>query len=648
MTRLGPHGIEGLRDISQLFWSTASGYVRSRIVLALALIVVSSVITALAPLALKFVVDGFTDQAAIRGLSIFVLVAIYIAAQWLGRVLADIRTLVHGQADRRLYRKLSDRLFAHVMHLPMRFHLERQTGAVNETLSNGLQGTVAFVLVKLDRPIFLLLFLVAVACYGAAFTYGAMRITKAARGASTAQIEARAVMTDSILNYETVKYFTAEPVVRQRLDAALGRTEFEWLRFYRSRTLNGFLVSTIFATFLGVTIFYAAREVMNGRMTVGDFVLVNTYMIQLVTPIEQIGYAMQSLSQGYAFLEKMLDLFREKTEEPNRDSFSARPHAHLLYGPHPRPSPSNRDGIGVRNPAVGGAGASSGAGEAFELRSFSVVEGRGEGESKEHGATGALTFENVSASYGRDRTILKDVSFHVPAGRTLGIVGSSGAGKTSIIRLLFRLYEPTAGRILADGKPISEMPLDLLRSAIAVVPQDTVLFNESIGYNIGFGRMGSAQAEIEQAAKVAHLHEFVSKLPEGYNTKVGERGLKLSGGEKQRVAIARAALKRPRIYVFDEATSSLDSRTEQEILTNIRELSRHATTLIIAHRLSTVTYADEIVVLHGGSIEERGTHASLLALNGRYAELWKAQQPRREDGNHSPYTPLQQLERGIG
>jgi ABC-type transport system involved in Fe-S cluster assembly fused permease/ATPase subunit len=612
MTNSEPRQLAGFREVARLFWSTASSYVRRRIGLALVLIVTSSAITALAPVALKFVVDGFTGHATIGGLSVLALVGLYILSQWLGRVIGDLRTLIHGQADRRMYRTLSDRLFSHVMSLPLRFHLERQTGAVNETLSNGLQGfqmvlqtsiytllpvivqlgTVAFVLVKIDQPIFLALFIVAIGCYGTAFAYGAMRITRTARGASSAQVEARAVMTDSILNYETVKYFTAEPIVRERLDSALGRTEFEWLRFYKSRMLNGFLVSTIFASFLGVTIFYAARQVMSGAMTVGDFVLVNTYMIQLVMPLEMIGYAMQSLSQGYAFLEKMLDLFREKTEPET--------------GPQPVDENSHPAASLSPSPALGGGG------------------------SEEPGP-GELAFENVQVSYQADRMILRDVTFNVPPGHTLGIVGSSGSGKTSTIRMLFRLYEPDSGRILLDGVPIAEIPLASLRSAIAVVPQDTVLFNESIGYNIGFGRIGSTQAEIEQAAEVAHLHHFIAKLPEGYRTRVGERGLKLSGGEKQRVSIARAALKRPRIYVFDEATSSLDSRTEHEILKNIRDLSRHATTLIIAHRLSTVVHADEIVVMDEGSIVERGTHAALLALNGRYAELWRAQQPKKEE-----------------
>ena len=239
---------------------------------------------------------------------------------------------------------------------------------------------------------------------------------------------------------------------------------------------------------------------------------------------------------------------------------------------------------------------------------------------------GSLEFDSVAVSYRADRIILNGVSFRVAAGKTLGIVGTSGAGKSTIVRLVTRLLEVDCGRILLDGVPILEMPLPAVRQAIAVVPQDTVLFNDTIGYNIAFGKHGCTHQEIEEAARVAHLHEFIMSLPDGYETQVGERGVKLSGGEKQRVSIARAALKHPRIFVFDEATSSLDSKTEQQILRNLREISSTHTTLVIAHRLSTVIHADEIVVLDGGAVAERGTHPSLLELNGRYAALWHAQQ----------------------
>jgi ATP-binding cassette, subfamily B, heavy metal transporter len=373
-------------------------------------------------------------------------------------------------------------------------------------------------------------------------------------------------MTDSILNYETVKYCTAETVVQGRVGRALVETEERWVGFYRRYAYNGLAVATIFAGFLAVTILYAAHEVQAARLTIGSFVLVNTYMLQVVRPVEQLGYAMQSLSQGLAFLEKMIQLFRENPEP----QFS-----------------------GVAYPSA---------------------------------APGRLEFHGVGVSYRADRLILSDVSFCLQAGKTLGIVGGSGGGKSTLVRLLVRLVEPDAGCILLDGTSISELSLSTLRQAVAVVPQDTVLFNDTIGYNIAFGKAGSTQAEVEDAARLAYLHDFIISLPDGYDTKVGERGIKLSGGEKQRVSIARAAIKRPRIYVFDEATSSLDSKTEREILRNLGEISRFSTTLVIAHRLSTVVHADEIVVLEGGTIVERGNHVSLIRQNGQYAKLWEAQQ----------------------
>jgi ABC-type transport system involved in Fe-S cluster assembly fused permease/ATPase subunit len=485
-------------------------------------------------------------------------------------------------------RMLSERLFAHVMRLPLRFHLERQTGAISQALSNGLSGyqmvlhtlvftilpvatelgTIVVVLSRLDHPAFLGLFSGAIVAYAMVFWYAAYTIVAAAHAASDSQVNAVAVMTDSILNYETVKYFTAESVVQERVSRALTQTEDGWVGFYRRYAYNGLGVATIFAGFLAVTILYAAREVQAGQMTVGSFVLVNTYMLQVVRPVEMLGYAMQNLSQGLAFLGKMFEIFRERAEPPAGDI----------------------------SPAGGGAG------------------------------PGRLDFEAVGVSYRSDRVILKDVSLTVPAGKTLGVVGGSGAGKSTLVRLLVRLIEPDTGRILLDGTSIGDLPLQAVRQAIAVVPQETVLFNDTIGYNIAFGKAGSTQAEVEHAARLAHLHDFIMSLPDGYETRVGERGVKLSGGEKQRVSIARAAIKRPRIYVFDEATSSLDSNTEREILRNLREISRFSTTLVIAHRLSTVVHADEIVVLEGGTIVERGSHAALLRQNGRYASLWEAQQ----------------------
>ena len=580
------------REVAALMWSQTSGFVRKRLILALSLVIASSIAVALAPMILKFIVDRL---AAARDPSSVVhpawLIGLYVFSIWVSRTLGAARGFFHAQADRRMYRSVSDQVFSHVMHLPLRFHLERQTGAINEILTNGLQGyqmvfqhavytllpvivelgTVVLILMSLNQSEFLGLFAIALACYGVAFTRGVMSIGSAARTASSAQVEARAIMTDGLLNYETVKYFTAEPMLRERFGEAQQKTESSWVRLFRNRMLGDIAVGSIFAGFLAVTALYAAHRVQQGTMTVGDFVLVTTYVSQLVRPIELLGIASLQFSQGFVFLERMVDLLKQS--------------------PEPR---SNDQNLRIEGP-------------------------------------GALVFDRVAVAYRRERQVLKGVSFTIDAGQTVAVVGSSGAGKSTLLRLLVRLIEADDGEILLDGMPIKQLPLLKLRQAIAVVPQETFLFDDTIGRNIAFGRWGSSQAQVEQAAKLACLHEFISSLPDGYNTRVGERGIKLSGGEKQRVSIARAVLKQPRVFVFDEATSSLDSHTEREILRGFREISQRTTTLVIAHRLSTIAHADKIIVLEEGVAIEQGTHDELISSAGRYATLWFTQHAQAKE-----------------
>lgn len=581
-----PAGMFRLREILVLLGRETTPLVRRRLAWVLLLVVISAMLTALGPVALKLLVDGFTGQGRDFVISPLLLVALYALSQWLARIAGEVRGLMYRRIQRRMFRTMSERLFAHLMHLPLRFHLERHTGAVGETLTNGLEGlqlvlnqvvvtvlpvtvelaTVLVVLARMAPPQFVVLFCGALILYTGAFGYSAAAVSRSARKASAARVEAGAAITDGLLNYETVKYFTAESMVQERVGKALARSETEWLTFSRLFARNGVLVASIYAAFLAATTACATTDVLHGHMTIGDFVLVNTYMLQLVRPVEMLGNAMQSCSQGLAMLEQLTHLFREA----------------------PETSPGTR-----------------------------VASGTG---------PGTLEFNRVSLSYRKDRPVLRDISFRIAPRRTLGIVGPSGSGKSTLVRLLVRLLEPDDGQILLDSVPISDLGLPQLRGAIAVVPQDTVLFNDTLAYNIGFGSAHATLSDIQQAARIAHLHEFVTSLPDGYDTRVGERGLKLSGGERQRVSIARAVLKSPRIYVFDEATSSLDSQTEQEILAGLREIARHSSTLVIAHRLSTVLHADEILVLEHGRIIERDSHARLLCQNGRYAALWRVQQ----------------------
>lgn len=581
--------LPAVRELTNIIWLSASPFVKRRVIATLFLITAASVLTALGPIALKSVVDGFASQSSDYRHS-FLLIGLYVLSQFTSRAIDEVRGFLYARAERRMFRTLSERMFAHVMRLPMHYHMDRETGAIAQILDNGLQGyqlvlnhlvfavlpgtvqlvTALLVLLYFYHTMFLAAFCVGVVSFISAFAIFAIRIADAAGCAADANVASTGAMTDAILNCETVKMFAAETVVQKRVNHALCRTEEEWVSFYRRYARNGLGVALFYGVFVAIAMIYGVYEVQKSRMTIGAFVLVNTYILQAVRPIEMLGQAAQGLSQGVAMLGKMLELFREKTETLTSVTAGA------YLGP------------------------------------------------------GALCFERVSYSYRRSRGVLKDVSFSVPAGKTLGIVGSSGAGKSTIVRLLVRLIEPSSGRMLLDGVPTSNLSLSELRQAIGVVPQDTILLNDTVASNIALGRPASSQEEIERASRAARLHDFVVGLPDGYQTIVGERGVKLSGGERQRVAIARAALKRPRILVFDEATSSLDSHLEHDILQNMRRLSVSSTTLIIAHRLSTVMHADEIIVLGACEVVERGTHSELLGNGAEYASLWWAQQRASE------------------
>ncbi len=609
-----------LGEAISLAVAETDSFIIRRLALTLILVFGTAALAALSPIALKYAVDGLASLqnagstpgaqvgahspgTASAVLTPTALLGLYIAALWLSRSLGEARWLFFGTADQRLHRRLSRRLLAHIIDLPMAFHLDRKTGALNQTLVQGLAGyriltnhlvftvlptlvevvVTGAVLAALLDPEFLGILAVSLVVYAIVFAIGARRIIGPTREVSTSQVEAHATMTDSILNAETVKCFNAEAQVRDRYDGALAETERHWSLFYWRKSANGLLAAAVFALSMGAAVLLGAVRVRQGALSIGDFVALNAYMLQLVRPLETLGLAFRDIAHGAAFVEKMMALMGREREE--------------------------------KRPPEG--------------RGLTVIEG---GARRADGTAGALDVRGLSFSYLPGRPVLENIHFAIRPGETVAVVGKSGAGKSSLVRLLMRFYEPASGEILLNGQSIRDLPLEELRRAIAIVPQDTVLFNDTIHYNIGFGQPGAGRAEIERAARFAHIHERIMEMPNGYRTIVGERGLKLSGGERQRVSIARAILKRPRMFIFDEATSSLDARTEQSILDHLIEISRHMTTLIISHRLSMVAHADEILVLEAGQIIERGRHEALLEKNGTYAAMWRTQNTPEKEG----------------
>ena len=577
-----------LRAMMPYLWTANPPALRLRVVLALMLLVVATSATVYVPMLYKAAIDALTAKGDVpMAISLPVgLIVGYGLIRFLAAAAGELRDALFVKVTMRAVRRVAYRVFQHLHALSLRFHLDRQTGGLSRVIERGTRGiefVLAFMLFNIVPTVLEILLVCGIMWVLYDFWYSLVTFVtissyivftltvtewrlKFRREMNEVENVATTRAIDSLLNFETVKYFNNEAHEVRRYDEAMARYErvATWNKTSLS-ALNIGQAAIIAAGLLGVMLM-AGAGVADGTMTVGDFVLVNTYLIQLYLPLDFLGYVYREIKQSLTDMEQLFRL------------------------------------LGVRQEIKDAA-------DAPPLRI----------------AGGAVTFDHVSFGYDADRAILHDVSIDVPAGRTVAIVGPSGAGKSTISRLLFRFYDVTGGRILVDGQDIRDVTQTSLREAIGIVPQDTVLFNDTIYYNIAYGRPGASRAEIEEAASLAAIHDFIVSTPRGYDTRVGERGLKLSGGEKQRVAIARTILKKPSILVFDEATSALDSRTEKEIQSALRQVSADRTTLIIAHRLSTVVHADEIIVLEAGRIVERGRHADLLARNGQYAAMWARQ-----------------------
>ncbi|WP_428541316.1 ABCB family ABC transporter ATP-binding protein/permease [Rhodopila sp.] len=574
-------------------WPAGNTGARIRVATALLFMLASKLATVYVPVIYGRIIDALApkDAAATAFVVPLALILAYGGIRVGSAGFGEVRDALFASVQQRAVRLLALRTFRHLHAVSLRFHLDRQTGGLSRVIDRGVLGMQSVLRLAVFNVVPTLLELVlvtaiiwhmfdwryavvtfaAVVVYVGFTTILAGRRSRYRRTMNDTDNDASTKSLDSLINYETVKYFGNEEHESQRYDHALARYERAAVRVQVSLNALNLGQAMITATGLTLIMLLAASGMRDGSMTVGKFVVVNTYLIQLYQPLNFLGVVYMTIKQGLVDMEQMFALLRvsrEITDQPGATALAA----HLSEG-----------------------------------------------------AAGDVEFQNVRFGYQSNRTILKCIDFTVPAGGKLAIVGPTGAGKSTISRLLFRFYDVTDGRILIDGQDIRAVTQDSLRAAIGVVPQDTVLFNDSIRYNIGYGRPGASQAEIEQAARIAQVHDFVTRLPDGYDTRVGERGLKLSGGEKQRVAIARTILKDPRILILDEATSALDSRTEQDIQAALRAVANRRTTLVIAHRLSTVVDADEIIVLHDGEIAERGSHLALLAKAGLYARMWTLQ-----------------------
>ena len=586
-----PSPIQPSNNTNRADWQTLRSLIpyllefKWRVIVAMSLLIFSKLANVSVPLVLKEIIDAMDKSKAVLVVPLFLIVG-YGVLRLFSTLFGELRDAVFANVTQRAIRRVALQVFEHLHSLSLRFHLDRQTGGVSRDIERGTRGIgfllnftlfnilptlleiglVAAILLKKYSVWFAVITFITLVIY-IAFT---LFITEwrmvVRRTMNDLDSKANTRAIDSLLNYETVKYFGNEQYEAHRYDHHMEHWETAAVRNQTSLALLNSVQSVIIAIGITALMLLAADQVAKGKMTVGDLVLVNVFMIQLYMPLHFLGFVYREIRHALADMEKMFSLLHEDREIADASNASS-----LQVG------------------------------------------------------SAAVQFEQVSFAYAPDRQILFDVSFAIPAGHTVAVVGSSGAGKSTLSRLLFRFYDVQQGRVSINGQDIREVTQSSLRAAIGIVPQDTVLFNDTIYYNIAYGRPGATREEIIAAAQSAHIHDFIESLPQGYDSMVGERGLKLSGGEKQRVAIARAILKNPAILIFDEATSALDSKSEKAIQAELRAIAQNRTTLVIAHRLSTVVDADQILVMEKGKIVERGTHRELLALNKLYAQMWNLQ-----------------------
>ena len=576
-----------LKTLAHYLWPTGQPEMKMRVVLALICLALAKIATVNMPVLLKLVVDALDGAAGMAVALPVGLIIAYGVVRVLSIAFAELRDAIFAKVGQRAIRTVALQTFRHLHNLALRYHLDRQTGGLSRAIERGTKGIdflLNFMLFNILPTMLEILMVCGILWTFFNFWYALVTFVtvgtyivftfiatewrlKFRREMNETDTQANTRAIDSLLNYETVKYFGNEEHEARRYDRSMER--YERAAVLSKSTLSFVNIGQSLIIGIGLTamLIMTGSGVVDGRFTIGDFTMVTMYLIQLFLPLNFLGFVYREIKQSLIDMEAMFNLLEEQKEI---DDLSDAPNLKIPKG--------------------------------------------------------EVVFDNVTFGYDTRRQILKDVSFSIPAGNSVAIVGSSGAGKSTIARLLFRFYDVKGGEIRIDGQDIRQVKQLSVRAAIGVVPQDTVLFNDTIFYNIAYGRPDVTPLEVEEAARLASVHEFIVRMPDGYKTIVGERGLKLSGGEKQRVAIARTILKRPSILIFDEATSALDTRTEREIQASLKEVSANRTTLVIAHRLSTVVDADEIIVLDNGIIAERGRHDDLLNLEGLYAAMWWRQQ----------------------